>query len=99
MTADALRAAIAADCPHRLNDYDRHRQAARFPGEPTHAFRVLWWTEHHISADPALAAQIDGLYRQAQDSATREEALGIFAQVNEIRDAVQQQVIKEMGSA
>lgn len=92
--ADPLRAAIARDCPHRLDDYDRHR--ARFDAEPTVAFRVHWWAEHHISADPALEQQIGRLYRQAADSSTRDDVLRLTGEASRLWGDIQQQVIKEM---
>ncbi|MFD8577360.1 hypothetical protein ACFV1H_18755 [Streptomyces virginiae] len=98
--ADELRAAIARDCPHRLDDYDRHQAAARARGwEPTYAARVHWWTEHHISADPALEEQYYGLYEQAAGSDTRDEALRLIGEASRIWGDVQQQVIKEMEDA
>ncbi|MER6488776.1 hypothetical protein ABT264_35170 [Streptomyces virginiae] len=95
--ADELRAAIARDCPHRLDDYDDHRAAALARGwGQTYATRIHWWTEHHISADPNLEERYYGLYEQAAGSDTRDEALRCIEEASRIWGDVQQQVIKEM---
>ena len=55
MTPDQLRAAIAADCPHCLPDYDRHLAGRK----ATPAFIRLWRIEHAISSRPDLEQQLD----------------------------------------
>lgn len=68
MTPDELRAAIARDCPHRLDDYDRH--AALFEARRWSfgsAVLAYWQREHAISSRPDIEERIDSLYRQAQD--------------------------------
>ena len=81
MTADALRTAIAADCPHRLPDYDRHLAAI---GQPTVAFLRLWQTEHAISRQPAVEQQLHNLEQQAA-SASVEEGRRLLAEYSRIR--------------
>lgn len=92
MTGDPLRDAIARDCPHRLDDYDRHL-AGR---QPTHAFRVLWAIEHRISSQPRLEARIDGLYRRSQRTRSIRRARRLIGKAGRIRHDIKQQVIKEM---
>lgn len=92
MTPDELRAAIAADCPHRLDDYDRHRAAA---GRNEGAFLALWRTEYAVSSQPDVEARIDQLYAQAVDSDLRDEAMAIFAEINQIRE----QAVQAIGMA
>ncbi|MFI5831040.1 hypothetical protein ACIA6C_27965 [Streptomyces sp. NPDC051578] len=92
MTADPLRDAIAADCPHRLDDYDQHLAGRQL----TPAFQILWRMEHRISSSD-LEQKINDLYRRAEASLTREEARSYFEQVSQIRNQVKQEVIKEMG--
>lgn len=84
MTPDQLRAAIAADCPHRLVDYDGHL-AGR---QPTSAFIHLWRIEHAISSRPDLEQQLDSLYRQAQNSADYAEAKALLEQASQIRHKI-----------
>ena len=79
--ASQLRAAIAADCPHRLIDYDRHL-AGR---QPTAAFIRLWRIEHAVSSQPETEAQLDELYQQAQDSDAAATAKALLEQVSRIR--------------
>lgn len=81
MTPDQLRAAIAADCPHRLVDYDQHL-AGR---QPTAGFIQLWREEHAISSQPDLEQQLDGLYAQAQDSDDYATAKSLLEQASRIR--------------
>jgi hypothetical protein len=92
VTADPLRDRIAADCPHRLPDYDRH--LASRPVTP--AFRVLWAIEHRISSQPRLEARLDRLYRRAQKTRSIRRAKRILAKTSRIRHDIQQQVTKEM---
>ncbi|MFE2326101.1 hypothetical protein ACFXD5_19600 [Streptomyces sp. NPDC059385] len=84
MTPDQLRAAIAADCPHRLVDYDRHL-ASR---QPTAADVQLWRIEHAISSRPDLEAQLDELDRQAQDTSDYAEAKSCLEQTSRIRHQI-----------
>lgn len=84
MTPDQLRAAIAADCPHRLVDYDRHL-AGR---QPTPAFTRLWRIEHAISSRPALEQQLDDLDRQAHNTRSGSEALALLEQASCIRHQI-----------
>lgn len=84
MTPNQLRAAIAADCPHRLVDYDSHL-AGR---QPTVAFVRLWRIEHAISSQPDIEARLDQLYRQAADSADRDEVKARLAQASRIRHEI-----------
>lgn len=81
MTAEEIRAAIARDCPHRLPDYDAHL-AGR---QPTTAFLELWRREHAISSRPDVEAELDRLYRRAQDSADYNEAKSCLAAASRIR--------------
>lgn len=84
MTPDELRAAIAADCPHRLVDYDRHLNGR----QPTAAFVRLWRIEHAISSQPDLEQQLDSLYRQAENSADYATAKGYLEQASRIRHEI-----------
>ncbi|MFD6180096.1 hypothetical protein [Streptomyces goshikiensis] len=81
MTPDGLRAAIAADCPHRLADYDAHL-AGR---QPTAGFIQLWREEHAISSQPDVERQIADLYERIQDTDTRDQALDLFEEISRIR--------------
>lgn len=83
-SADELRAAIAADCPHRLDDYDGHL-AGR---QPTAAFVRLWRIEHAISSRPDVEQQLDQLYRQAEDSADYAEVKALLEQASRIRHEI-----------
>jgi hypothetical protein len=82
MTPDALRAAIAADCPHRLDDYDRHRAAL---GNNDAALLALMLPEYAISRDPALKARTAELYAQAEDAASHAETMARFEEISRIR--------------
>lgn len=92
MTPDELRAAITRDCPHRLDDYDRHRAAA---GRNLTAFLALWRTEYAVSSQPDVEARIDRLYAQAVDSDSRDAAMAVFVEVNRIRE----QAVQAIGMA
>ncbi len=81
--ADPLRAAIAADCPHRLPDYDRHLAAI---GQPTVAFLRLWQTEHAISRQPAVEPQLHNLEQQA--AAGAEDGRRLLAEYSRIRHEI-----------
>lgn len=81
MTPAQLRAAIAADCPHRLVDYDGHL-AGR---QPTPAIIRLWRIEHAISSRPRLERRIDRLYRQAQKTRFAGRAKRLIAKASRIR--------------
>lgn len=81
MTADELRAAIARDCPHRLVDYDGH-----LAGRPaTPAVLELWRREHAISSRPEIEAELDRLYRRAQESDDYAEVKACLEQASRIR--------------
>ncbi|MFF1341100.1 hypothetical protein ACFVYT_24805 [Streptomyces sp. NPDC058290] len=82
MTPDALRAAIAADCPHRLDDYDWHRDAF---GPNEDAFLALMRTEYAISRNPTLEARINDLHAQAEQAETRAEVIACFQEISRIR--------------
>lgn len=84
MTPDQLRAAIAADCPHRLVDYDGHLNGR----QPTVAFVRLWRIEHAISSQPDLEQQLDQLHRQAEDSADYAEVKALLEQASRIRHEI-----------
>ncbi|MFJ7269384.1 hypothetical protein ACIQV3_22530 [Streptomyces sp. NPDC099050] len=84
MTPDQLRAAIAADCPHRLPDYDGHL-AGR---QPTTAFLRLWRIEHAISSRPRLEARIDRLYRRAQKTRSVWRSQRLIAKASRIRHQI-----------
>jgi hypothetical protein len=86
MTSDDLRAAIAADCPHRLPDYDGHL-AGR---QTTLAFVQLWREEHAISSRPEVEAELDGLYRQVETSADYQEIKGLLEQASQIRHKIRE---------
>lgn len=95
MTPDQLRAAIAADCPHRLDDYDRHLDGR----QPTRAFLVLWHEEHAISSDPKLEARHDRLYQAAVATDSLARAKACLEAARRIRARVRDDVVKEMGDA
>ncbi|MCX4801749.1 hypothetical protein OG594_08805 [Streptomyces sp. NBC_01214] len=84
MTPDELRAAIAADCPHRLDDFDGHLADRA----PTEAFVRLWRIEHAISSRPAVEQQIADLYEQIQTTDTREQAMPLFEEISRIRHEI-----------
>lgn len=84
MTPADLRAAIAADCPHRLIDYDRHL-AGR---QPTPGFIQLWRQEHAVSSRPEVEQQLDRLYRQAQDSSDYAEVKACLEEASRIRHEI-----------
>jgi hypothetical protein len=86
VTPADLRAAIAADCPHRLPDYDRHL-ADR---QTTPAFVQLWREEHAISSRPEVEAELDGLYRQVETSADYQEIKGLLEQASQIRHKIRE---------
>ncbi|MFG2412317.1 hypothetical protein [Streptomyces goshikiensis] len=86
MTPDDLRAAIAADCPHRLADYDAHLAGRA----PTTGDIQLWREEHAISSQPAIEQQIAGLYERIQDTDTREQALPLFEEISRIRHEIRE---------
>lgn len=86
MTPDELRAAIAADCPHRLVDYDGHLNSR----QPTAAFIQLWRIEHAISSRPAIEQQIADLYEQIQDTDTRAQAMPLFEEISSIRHKIRE---------
>ncbi|GAA3267986.1 hypothetical protein [Streptomyces lavendulae] len=90
MTADELRAAIAADCPHRLIDFDRH--LAAIPA-PTAAFIRLWRIEHAISSQPAIEAELDRLDRLAADSSDYATAKDYLEQASRIRHEIAEGLI------
>ncbi|MET9467415.1 hypothetical protein ABZY44_21930 [Streptomyces sp. NPDC006544] len=65
MTPDQLRAAIAADCPHRLADYDRHLDAFKVRGwQPGPAFIQLW-REEHAASQAGVDAELEASQRRA----------------------------------
>lgn len=80
-TAAELRALIDRDCPHRRADLDRHL-AGR---DATPADLRLWRTEHAISSQPAIEAQLDSLYRQAADSTDHTTAKHLLEQASQLR--------------
>lgn len=84
-TPDQLRAAIERDCPHRLDDYDRHL-AGR---EPTPAFIQLW-REEHAASRPDVEAELDRLYRQAADGRDRDEVMRLLEQASQIRQTIRE---------
>lgn len=80
-TAARLRAAIAADCPHRLTDYDTHLAAI---SQPTPAFLHLWRIEHATSSNPTLEQQLHDLEHQAA-RADADEGRRLLAEYSRIR--------------
>ncbi|MCX4543810.1 hypothetical protein [Streptomyces sp. NBC_01565] len=89
MTPDDLRAAIAADCPHRLPDYDGHLahfEARRW--QPGPAFVELWRQEHAISSRPDVEAELDRLYRRAQATRFGWRARRLIAKTSRIRHEI-----------
>jgi hypothetical protein len=89
VSPDALRAAIAADCPHRLDDYDRHLAGFDTRGWIVGpAFIQLWRIEHAISSQPAVEGELDRLYRQAEDSADYATAKDYLEQASSIRHKI-----------
>lgn len=89
MTPDALRAAIARDCPHRLVDFDAHLAAFAARGWTVGpAFTELWRQEHAISSRPDAEAQLDQLYRQAQVSADYPTAKSYLEQASQLRHKI-----------
>lgn len=84
MTPAELRAAIAADCPHRLADYDGHL-AGR---QPTDAFLQLWREEHAISSRPRLERRLDRLYRRAQKTRYARRANRLLERASRIRHEI-----------
>ncbi|MGW9371150.1 hypothetical protein ACWGVR_14205 [Streptomyces xanthophaeus] len=81
---DDLRAAIAADCPHRLVDYDRHL-AGR---QPTPAFVRLWRIEHAISSQPDIEAELGRLNGLAEDCPDYAGAKSYLEQASRIRHQI-----------
>lgn len=86
MTPNQLRAAIAADCPHRLGDYDQHR-AGR---QPTAGFIQLWREEHAISSRPRIERRIDRLYRRAQKTRSVWRSRRLIAKASRIRHNIRE---------
>lgn len=88
MTPADLRAAIAADCPHRLDDHDRHLNGR----QPTAAFVWLWRIEHAISSQPDVEAQLDRLYRRVENSADYTEIKSLLEQASSIRYQIREEL-------
>ncbi|MEU9415200.1 hypothetical protein [Streptomyces sp. NPDC048272] len=88
-TPDALRAAIAADCPHRLDDFDRHAAAFEARGwQIGPAFIELWRREHAVSSRPRVEKRIDRLYRAAQKTRSSQRARRLIAKAARIRHEI-----------
>ncbi|KOU50549.1 hypothetical protein ADK55_18575 [Streptomyces sp. WM4235] len=89
MTPAELRAAIARDCPHRLDDYDRHAAAFEARGWPLGlAFAEFWRQEHAISSRPRVEERIDRLYRAAQRSRFVWRARRLMTKASRIRGKI-----------
>lgn len=86
MTPDQLRARIAADCPHRLDDYLAHL-AGR---EPTPGVIRLWREEHAVSSRPDIEAELDWLYRQAADGDDYAEIKECLKRASHIRHKIRE---------
>lgn len=84
MTPAELRAVIAADCPHRLDDYDRHLNGR----QPTAAFIRLWRIEHAISSRPRIERRIARLYRRAQKTRSVRRFRRLIAKASRIRHQI-----------
>lgn len=89
MTPDELRAAIAADCPHRLDDHDDHLADI---SQPTPAFIQLWREEHAVSSRPDLEQHLADLYAQAQDSSDYAIAKQRLEQASRIRHNIREEL-------
>lgn len=89
MTPDELRAAIAADCPHRLIDHDSHLATI---GRATPAYIQLWREEHAISSRPRIERRIARLYRRAQKTRSVRRFRRLIAKASRIRH----QITKEL---
>ncbi|WP_405531556.1 hypothetical protein OG592_27180 [Streptomyces avidinii] len=83
MTPGELEAAITADCPHRLPDYQAHWALLGWQATP--AFIRLWRIEHAISSQPALEAELDRLHGLAEDCPDYAGAKDYLEQVSRIR--------------
>ncbi|MCY0917001.1 hypothetical protein OS965_02270 [Streptomyces sp. H27-G5] len=89
MTPAELRAAIARDCPHILDDYDAHRAAFEARGwQLGPAFIELWRREHAVSSRPRVEERIDRLYRAAQRSRFVWRARRLIAKAARIRHEI-----------
>ncbi|MFD4921179.1 hypothetical protein ACFWNE_07645 [Streptomyces goshikiensis] len=86
MTPDDLRAAIAADCSHRLADYDAHLAGS----QPTAGVIQLWREEHAIGSQPDAEQQIAELYERIQDTDAREQAMPLFEEISRIRHEIRE---------
>ncbi|MCY0959948.1 hypothetical protein [Streptomyces sp. H27-H5] len=89
MTPDDLRAAIARDCPHRLDDYDAHRGVFEARGwRLGPAFIELWRREHAIGSRPRVEERIDRLYQSAQNSRFAWRSRRLLAKAARIRHEI-----------
>ncbi|WP_405941589.1 hypothetical protein [Streptomyces sp. NBC_00207] len=89
MTPADLRAAIVRDCPHRLDDYDRHTARFKVRGWRFGPALIAYWRiEHAISSQPDVEAELGRLYGLAEDSPDYAGAKDYLAQVSRIRHQI-----------